>query len=140
MTHRRIPWGQVEALLHELPGRPWRRGARGPDAFDCWGLVLYVRRLLALPEPPDRASQELSSAEVRRLFREAWPEGWRVTEGLAFGGIVLASNAGHAGVLVAGRVLHAQARTGVVAWTLGAWAAAFGPVATWELDAEVARG
>lgn len=23
-------------------GKPWRNGARGPDAFDCWGLVTDV--------------------------------------------------------------------------------------------------
>lgn len=25
-----------------LIGKPWVAGARGPDAFDCWGLVTWV--------------------------------------------------------------------------------------------------
>lgn len=30
------------ALAARLVGRPYRRGATGPDAFDCWGLVRTV--------------------------------------------------------------------------------------------------
>lgn len=26
----------------DLIGKPWEPGARGPDAFDCWGLVYFV--------------------------------------------------------------------------------------------------
>ena len=25
-------------------GRPWHAGARGPEAFDCWGLFLAIQR------------------------------------------------------------------------------------------------
>jgi len=28
----------------EFIGRPWHAGARGPDAFDCWGLFLAIQR------------------------------------------------------------------------------------------------
>lgn len=28
--------------VNDYIGRPWRAGARGPDAFDCWGLVWYT--------------------------------------------------------------------------------------------------
>lgn len=27
-----------------LIGLPWQYGARGPEAFDCWGFVCYVQR------------------------------------------------------------------------------------------------
>lgn len=27
----------------ELIGKPWVFGAKGPDAFDCWGLARYVQ-------------------------------------------------------------------------------------------------
>lgn len=36
-----------------LIGKPWCYGARGPDAFDCWGFVQYVQRMhygIELPE------------------------------------------------------------------------------------------
>ena len=38
--------------LNDLIGRPYKEGARGPVAFDCWGLVLEVskRAGIELPE------------------------------------------------------------------------------------------
>jgi cell wall-associated NlpC family hydrolase len=132
MTHPRlIDWRQIEAVLRDLPGQPFRRGARGPDAFDCWGLVLEVRRRLDLALPPDFASGELTRENLRDLFHAERPAGWRRIEP-ALGAIVLANDATHAGVLVSNRVLHTQARAGVVAWTLGHWAANFGGLECWE--------
>lgn len=131
-ARRTIDWHTVEAVLRDLPGHPYRRGARGPDAFDCWGLVLEARRRLGLPLPPDVASGELTRADVRALFHATRPEGWVCVEP-RLGAIVLADDAAHAGVLVSNRVLHTQARAGVVAWTLGHWAANFGGLACWEM-------
>lgn len=39
--------------LSDLIGRPWRPGATGPDAYDCWGLVAHVSRALFGRELPD---------------------------------------------------------------------------------------
>lgn len=44
--------------LNDLIGKPYKDGARGPNAFDCWGLVMEVagRAGIALPDidvPPD---------------------------------------------------------------------------------------
>ena len=38
--------------LDDLIGKPYKEGARGPGAFDCWGLVLEVaaRAGIELPE------------------------------------------------------------------------------------------
>ena len=55
-------WHAVETALAELPGMPFMRGARGPAAFDCWGLVLEVRRRLDLPMPPDFVSNSFISS------------------------------------------------------------------------------
>ena len=134
MTRERRPvdWRTVEALLAGLPGAPYVRGARGPRAFDCWGLVLEVRRRLGLPAPPDFASGALTLADMRALFRGERPAGWQ-RSALALGAIVLAPDA-HAGVLVGSRVLHAQARSGVVAWTLGHWCATFGALECWDVS------
>lgn len=128
---RPVDWRTVDALLRDLTGQPYRRGARGPDAFDCWGLVLEVRRRLARPLPPDIASLELTRTEIRALFHATRPDGWRRVEPM-LGAIVLAEDAAHAGVLVGMRVLHTQARAGVVAWTLGHWAANFGGLDCWD--------
>jgi len=131
LNGRPIDWRTVDVLLRDLTGRPYRRGARGPDAFDCWGLVLEARRRLGLALPPDIASLDLTRADVRALFHAERPAGWvRVEPRL--GAIALAEDAAHAGVLVGLRVLHTQARAGVVAWTLGHWAANFGGLDCWE--------
>lgn len=34
-----------------LSGKPFRQRGRGPDGFDCWGLVIWVRRLGGLTTP-----------------------------------------------------------------------------------------
>jgi len=117
--------------LNALVGLPYRRGARGPTAFDCWGLVLEVRRRLGQPLPPDVARDGLTPEQVRALLR-AQPAEWVRVEP-ALGAIVLASDAAHAGVLVGLRVLHTQAHAGVVAWTFGHWAARFGALECWEV-------
>lgn len=124
-----IDWRATEAALSELVGRPYAPGARGPAAFDCWGLVLEVRRRLGLPLPPDFA--HATPAEIRAAYASPRPAGW-ARGPLTRGAIVLAPAAGHAGVHLGGRVLHAVARAGVVAWTLGHWAATFGDVQAWE--------
>jgi cell wall-associated NlpC family hydrolase len=121
----------LEAIALDLVGRPYRRGARGPDAFDCWGLVLEMRRRLGLPLPPDFASHDLSRFEAHALFHASRPTGWRRGP-LTTGVIVIAEGAGHSGVYLAARIVHAQARTGVVAWSLARWYAAFGSVWGWE--------
>jgi hypothetical protein len=129
---RVVDWRAIEALLLDLPGKPYRRGARGPDAFSCWGLVLEVRRRLGMPAPPDIAEEALTPDETRALFRGLRPAGWRQVDP-ALGAIVLAPDASHSGVLVAHRVLHVQARAGVVAWSLGQWVAHYGALDCWEV-------
>lgn len=39
--------------VNDYLGKPWEVGARGPDSYDCWGLVVAVYREefnIALPE------------------------------------------------------------------------------------------
>jgi cell wall-associated NlpC family hydrolase len=125
-------WRAVDAALNDLVGLPFSRGARGPAAFDCWGLVLEARRRLGLPLPPDFPSGELSPDAVHALFLTERPDGWH-RSALTHGAVVLAVDAEHAGVHLAGRILHAS-RRGVVAWSLGHWSANFGALECWEAD------
>lgn len=123
---------RTPADFNDLIGRPFARGGRGPDAFDCWGVVLEVRRRLGLALPPDYASGALSRAHMCELFRtKALPPGWHRAE-LSRGAVVLSATGAHAGVFVAGRILHTQARGGVVAWSLGHWTAVFGELECWQ--------
>jgi cell wall-associated NlpC family hydrolase len=111
--------------LNDLIGRPYRYGARGPAEFDCWGLVLEVRRRLGLATPPDFATRVLTPEHARALFHDERPNGWgRVAA--CHGAIAYVPALSHAGVQFAGRVVHAVRGPGVVAWTLGHWLAEYG--------------
>jgi cell wall-associated NlpC family hydrolase len=131
MNAPRVDWRIVEAACADLIGRPFRAGARGPDAFDCWGLVRELRARLGLPVPPDYATGDLTRGAAHALFRGEMPADWRRVD-LRHGAIVLSDAAAHAGVLVAGRVIHAQFTAGVVAWSLGYWSMAYGALECWE--------
>lgn len=54
-------------FLTGIVGRPYAERARGPDAFDCWGLVAFARpRLFGGPALPD---DDISPADMRRVAR-----------------------------------------------------------------------
>jgi len=127
-----ISLGLVDEALEEFIGRPFERGGRGPDAYDCWGLVLALRRHLGLLEPPDIATGTITREQAHAQFALQSRSGWRRMPLLSEGGIVLVPCAAHAGVHVAGRIVHAQATAGVVAWKIGQWTTAFGAPDCWE--------
>jgi cell wall-associated NlpC family hydrolase len=45
-------------ICRALVGRPFVWAGRGPEGFDCWGLVLEARRRAGLPAPADIATPE----------------------------------------------------------------------------------
>ena len=105
----------------ELIGRPWHAGARGPDAFDCWGLFLAIQREhfgRDLPEIPVDANDLRT---VMTTFRDH-PERqrWVAVAQPAEGDAVLLRQSRHpvhVGVWLAvdgGGVLHAVKDAGVV--------------------------
>jgi len=93
-------------------GKPWRIGADGPDAYDCWGLVRAILRQRAGIE-----LQPIVESDVRDLIRafETHPErkAWVKVERPRELDAVLMSQARHpvhVGIWVdasGGRVLHA---------------------------------
>jgi hypothetical protein len=102
-------------------GRPWHAGARGPEAFDCWGLFLAIQREhfgRDLPEIPVDANDLRT---VMTTFRDH-PERqrWAVVSQPAEGDAVLLRQSRHpvhVGVWLAvdgGGVLHAVKDAGVV--------------------------
>jgi cell wall-associated NlpC family hydrolase len=102
-------------------GKPFRDGGRGPDAYDCWGLVRAVYRdVLGIDLP---AYGEISAADLLRVRREiaagSVSEPWHpvpVPRALDVCVMRLPTGRGHGhvGVMVdAGTVLHAEGRCGV---------------------------
>jgi cell wall-associated NlpC family hydrolase len=51
-------------IFTDLLGKPWQDGARGPDAYDCVGLVLEIQRRRGI-DVPEYVSSE---AEFHRQF------------------------------------------------------------------------
>lgn len=112
-----------------LIGKPYRRGAAGPDAFDCWGLVRYVfaqQHRVALPAVnvgagpcADQAMADEGAAAV--LLQAARASGFApAVAALQADDVLLMRNADggrHIGVLISHRgtlkLLHACSGHGV---------------------------
>ena len=109
----------------DLIGRPWVAGGRGPDAFDCWGLVRWCWRThfgIEVPEIP------VDAANVRAVLssfrdhpeRQRWRRVERAGEQPREGDAVLMRQSRHpvhVGIWLAvdgGGVLHAARDIGVV--------------------------
>jgi len=67
----------------DLMDKPFRLGARGPDAYDCWGLCLEVGRRAGIEypavfTPPSTAEQSAAIARTRDAEFEPIerPEPW----------------------------------------------------------------
>lgn len=88
--------------LRDLIGLPYRLGAAGPDAVDCWGLVrLACQRVHGVTPPP------LATAHDAAL--QARAQGWRRVRGQPQPGDVLhMRNA--AGLLHVGMVVQVRRR------------------------------
>lgn len=80
-----------EALVESLVGKPYRSGANGPDAFDCYGVPFFLYRLCGrtrLPEINRQLDQSpcgeaigraLSDhPEIGRWTRVQDPEDWDI--------------------------------------------------------------
>lgn len=115
----------------DLIGRPWRSGARGPEAFDCWGLVLVLAERSGLPVPPDWSSRDMTRAQQRSLMVDESRARTVRLDGPRDGAIAYSERAAHAGFVLYGRVIHVTRAAGVVAWPVGFWLQAF-PDGAWH--------
>lgn len=93
------------AEINDLIGRPFEDGARGPEAFDCWGLVAWVGARLhgySLPDWDAVASETDKVAAIARA--EAESERWREIDEPAEGAVCLMSGQGrlHIGIIEPG--------------------------------------
>ena len=96
-------------------GRPYEIGARGPDSFDCWGLLVEVYRAQFGIDLPNlngiTASAALTiSREIDLQSREEWEEVERPFDGAA---VAMSQRKAfhHVGVFVIAdspRILHAM--------------------------------
>jgi len=104
------------SLWLDLLGKPYRAGGRGPDAYDCVGLMLELERRLGRTLPPWGSHGRNLAAALAY---------WEPVDDPAPGdGILLESDdtPWHIGVVCAeGWMLHAHASCGVVKERYNAW-------------------
>jgi len=67
------------AFLESLIRKPYKIGARGPDAYDCYGLARHIQMELAGVQMPDVAFAEPTTrAQAEAMLshpeRQAWDE------------------------------------------------------------------
>lgn len=100
-------------------GLPWRRGATGPQAFDCWGLVVQVQATRFNVAMPSIAALPGTLREVAAAIAEH-RQGWSQVDTPKEGDVVLMSRTRipmHIGVWIIanghGGVLHCSELAGV---------------------------
>jgi len=63
----------ITNMFKDLIGKPWKFGGRGPNYYDCWGLVMEVCRRLAMELPDFAAGCPYVQVEIdkkRRSFED----------------------------------------------------------------------
>jgi cell wall-associated NlpC family hydrolase len=99
-------------LYADLVGKPWSKGARGPEAYDCLGLAIEIQRRRGFTVP-DFLSTE---AELhRQLAGGGFLAGCKKLEAPEYGCVVLLRTGvyeHHLGTMIAGhRMIHTTAQT-----------------------------
>lgn len=94
-------------------GKPYAPCARGPEAYDCWGLVWEIERRLGLELPWFPVSASVAQC-VRAIAgdRANWEQVGEPAEGDVVG-LSYSDVLHHVGVWIAGGCLHALEGAGV---------------------------
>ena len=114
------PW------IADVIGKPWKAGARGPDEFDCWGLVWYVyAKRLGVTLPMFEGHSVEAQAVSRALAANLTTTGaWRAIDrpeelcGVAMGRNRIIHHVGLYTEADGGLVVHASDGARVVGQTL----------------------
>ena len=97
--------------INQVVGKGWEDRADGPDAYDCWGLVIdFYRRVLDV-EVEDIAGYVNGKTGINKGFKlrsDNWKEAEYGYVAVCFDG----DNANHVGVRVGNRVIHAFGHSG----------------------------
>jgi len=104
-----------KSVVERLIGKPFKWNGRGPDAYDCWGLVETVLREMNIPSPSKSfcvlsTDPGVSAIESSKIMEEQFTSSeWRRTEEVN-PGVVLAMSTHrrihHVGIVTPFGVLH----------------------------------
>jgi cell wall-associated NlpC family hydrolase len=105
-------------VVEGLVGKPFQWGARGPDAYDCWGLVTAALQGVGLPVPPDLMKAEDGVKDTTRTLESEIATPLWVRQGTPQPGDVVALSTHrlihHLGLWTPWGVLHTLERCGAV--------------------------
>lgn len=113
-------------MINALMGKPYRLGAQGPDAFDCYSTATWLQERLwrrSMPEfgmPAEAGRYAMAAAIAVHPERKRWVEIDAHVDGAI---VTMARNSCgyHLGTFViedGGLIIHALEGTGVIADTL----------------------
>lgn len=96
--------------INEVVGKPWQRGADGPSAFDCWGLIIDSFRKIDGIELPSIGEYSVAVADdkmVEALSAQRWHKLEKPKDGCVVCCFVDGSLQ-HVGRLFYGKMLHSR--------------------------------
>lgn len=106
-------------------GTPWKNGAQGPDAYDCWSFFRFVQKKhFNLEVPPVFVDADNFRAVAKEMQKEEMHDGWSSVDRPSEGCAVLMAHSkhpSHVGIYLevdGGGVLHCVRGEGVVFSTL----------------------
>lgn len=109
---------QWQALVKRLIGKPFRLGARGPDEYDCWGLVEAVFLARGLPSPGDWQAGALTSPMICKIMGTELETGPWIRVETSEPGDMLAMSTGkrfhHVAPVTPLGILHTDHRQGAI--------------------------
>ena len=117
-----------QIFLLNLTGTPWVAGARGPDTFDCWGLLVHIYRELLKIEVDSYPG--VNASDVSQVTRIIYAESnkWQeipIPEPFCAVGLSTGKRIHHVGIWVVDGVLHTNSNHGCIYQTIGSIRRAF---------------
>lgn len=108
-----------QEIIHELVGKPFVMNGRGPENYDCWGLILRVIELRKMPFPGDWTVPENCQNEfiVSTFETESKRSMWKQSDQPISGSIVALSThkrIHHVGIQTPFGVLHTVRKLGAI--------------------------
>jgi cell wall-associated NlpC family hydrolase len=100
----------------DLIGRPYERGGRGPDSYDCWGLVRALLVRLGYRNLPDEPTPRAPAAAAEAFQRHG--QAWKKQDSRPGAVVLLKDEHGigsHLGLMIdRGRFIHVSEVRGQV--------------------------
>lgn len=104
-------------FIKRVIGKPWINRAEGPDAYDCWGLVIAsFRDIDGVMLPTVEGYVKADCATHNAIGNEAQQDWWQPSTGIDGDVVAYYDHKGrfvHVGRVLAGGILHSSGLEGV---------------------------